>query len=316
MNETNNIESTQPLEEEVLETTAVEEVEQARDVWEMSEEEFFSKGSQEIAEQPTESQSEMAEEKTEVEEVAAPQTEKIKWNGREIELTKSELISFAQQGFNATHKTQELSAYRKKLEKIEDIDDATLDVLARVAKGDKEAFATLMKEHKLDSYELSEIEAKPIERPQAPAIAKEVVEYERIISANEPEVHQKMGVGLQHIPQSVARMFASNPELFKAYYTDVKNGVFDKAMPMVVKKMMSADSVTQHELQTNPNAFLSLYAEVVNTPTEVVVPQVAPKNKVAVQTGNKARGARTEIKDIWDMSEDEFLRQYGKVRLI
>lgn len=88
------------------------------------------------------------------EQVMAP----IKAGGKTIKLNSvEEVISLLQKGVDYTRKTMELGRYRKfgmMLEQADLLDEAKLDHLIAVAKGDKEALKKLLKDAKVDPVDI------------------------------------------------------------------------------------------------------------------------------------------------------------------
>lgn len=276
------------------------------------------------------------------EEVTTEEKPKVRFviKDRDVEMTiedEAEAVALMQQGLNFTRKTQQLSKYKKTIDSLESngITDDDLALLAKVKSGDRDAVSYLTKQVGIDPMDLIDYDSKYVV-PQAEQAFKPsdtVLQYDSIIRENEPEVYAKLSNALSSMPQPTLREIASNDSLYSALYEDVKSGTFDVINRELQRDMLTRMSpLEKARLDMDSNAYLSAYANIAQrmsqptnapqqeqqyqepqqTPQPQLVQPKANVNKVAVQSGVRARETKGEV-DVWNTSNDELERIIGRL---
>jgi len=251
---------------------------------------------------------------------------KLKWNGKDIEVTKEEALKLAQQGYDYTFKTQSLAKYKKQFEAMEK-DGITADdiqLLSKIKAGDKEALAYLSKENNIDVFDAAEIENPNVtlqkEEPEI-VISSEVNNLIEQISTNEALLN-KMQQAESVLPDAVIKSMAQDPELFYGVVSEVETGSFDKVMPMVQAKIASMSELDKSYIAQNPQQFAAIYVETKNgleqpkAQTQDTKPKPKPKPNMAEVGINKSNTATRQAEVIRDAFTDdsEYQRILNRVR--
>ena len=219
----------------------------------------------------------------------------IRWNGKDVKVTTEELINMGQQGFDYTHKSQQLAHDKREHQ-------GELALLERVRSGDKEALALLGKQSGIDPLDILDVDVDAIEqgntKPSEPFIAPEVSKMMDDISKN-PQFFDKMSQVEREIPSSVVNTIAKDPSAFHAVVSEVQSGDYDRVMPQVKVKMASLSEFDRNFLENNPDQFANFYVNVKqsmikkHTTTQAQAPVKEKKNMAAVgiqKSGGTARG--------------------------
>jgi hypothetical protein len=287
-------------------------------------------------------QEEVIESSDEVVEEAPTPKYVAKRKGLEVPLYSDEEVqTMINQSLDYTVKTQQLSKYRKSIESMESngINDEDLVLLGKIKAGDKDAISFLTKKVGLDPMDLIDYDTKYVEvqAEQAFKPSDAVLKYDSIIRDNEPEVYVKLSEALSSMPQATLHEIASNDTLYSALYDDVKSGAYDMVNRELQREMLTRmNPIERARLEMNPTAFLTKYSEVAERifnqgnnvgskqvqqqPQEEAVQQPqrvqqkASVNKVAVQSGVRARETRGEV-DIWNTPNEELERIMGRLPL-
>ena len=249
---------TQPTEEELYEaeynkawSDEEEELEQPKaeeeaDVDEPVEEEVIEDSNEEVEDKPVE------ETKEEEEEPSEDFTEILKWNGKEIPVTRDELIALGQKGFDSEKKWQDVAAIRPYHDLIKDnnLTVEQVQTLVDIVKGkNPEAVALLAEQNGIDLYEADKKDYAPIVEEKNYALDDVIAE----INQNE-EVATQMNDYVSSVPQSVKETLISNPQILRGLNQDATKGIAQKIMPDVIKQLV-----------INPNQdFVEVYKAVGN----------------------------------------------------
>ena len=176
--------------------------------------------------------------------------EVLKWNKKEIPVTRDELIALAQKGFDADKKWREASIDRPLKEIIKD-NELTAEELKMVAdvlrNKNPEALAMMANKAGIDLYEAEHKDYKPVVEEKNYELDDVIAE----INQNE-EIATQMNDYVSSVPQTVKDVLVSNPQVLRGLNIDMQQGIAQKVMPEVIK-----------QLAINPNQdFVRLYQQV------------------------------------------------------
>lgn len=165
-------------------------------------------------------------------------TFRLKADGTEFELTEDELKQLASKGMNYTKKMQDIKEYREHVSAIKEaaLSKDDINLMIDVLKGDKDALATVMKRTGVDALDVdvenSRYVPKNYGRNEVELEIEEVVES---ISRDPEYVTTKHIISSNWDKQSQME-FVKDPIKIAKLHEDVKNGIFDQVVPMMLKK--------------------------------------------------------------------------------
>ena len=227
---------------------------------------------------------------------------KLKWNGKEIEVSEEEAISLAQRGFDYTFKTQSLNKFKDKFEAMEKdgITDTDLQILAKVKAGDKEALAYLAKQVGVDTMDLLDITDPKVDvtlRNDASDIVisdtvKPLIEQ----VSNNPELLNKMQQAERSIPNAVINAMSQDANMFYAVVQEVTDGSFDQVMPQLQARLATMSDMDRTFVSQNPQQFAALYADVKNSLAQKVIPAESVTAPISAVPKPKPNTAEVGIK--------------------
>lgn len=285
-----------------------------------------------VDEQPTEEETKPTEDTHKV------PTFKLKADGTEFELTENELKQLASKGMNYTKKMQDIKEYREHVSAIKEaaLSKDDINLMIDVLKGDKDALATVMKRTGVDALDVdvenSRYVPKNYGRNEVELEIEEVVET---ISRDPEYVTTKHIISSNWDKQSQME-FVKDPIKIAKLHEDVKNGIFDQVVPMMLKKK-ALDGARKSDIEYYIEAGTDYYqnkareaynanvieAEKARKQAEIkvvkeqeakrsVVTETASKRKAATMT--KPKTAKRSIDDYLNtaMSDDEFSKLMEK----
>lgn len=273
------------------------EVEIEADADEQAEEEAVEDSIEEedVPEEPVEEpQEEASEEFAEV----------LKWKGKEIPVTREELIALGQKGFDSEKKWQE-AALNRPIKEIVDKYGFTveqLEMLGNIVKDkNAEALALLAEQNNIDMFDAEVNNYKPVVEQRNYALDDVVKE----INENE-DIALQMNDYVSSVPQSVKDRLISEPEILRGLNIDMIQGIGQQIMPEVIK-----------QLSINPRQdFVRLYQEVgqrvLSKPSDSqdskpksVEPTVTREDKKKVAVNKKTPAPEKTIVDDYDAAWDD-----------
>ena len=227
----------------------------------------------------------------------------IKWKGKEIPLTKEELIVLGQKGFDAEKKWQDVAAIRPYHNLIKD-NNLTVEqvtTLVDIVKGkNPEALALLAEQAGIDMYDAER-------KNYAPKVETRNYELDDVIAEinSDETIATQMNDYVSSVPQNVKDTLVAQPAILRELNEHMRHGVAQVVMPEVIK-----------QLAINPNQdFVSLYKgineqriskletkETVAKPTRPTVTS-QDKKRVAVSTKNSA--PKKPIADDYDAAWED-----------
>jgi hypothetical protein len=229
--------------------------------------------------------------------------EVLKWKGKEIPVTRDELIALGQKGFDAEKKWQEAAINRPIKELVDKYGFTAeqLEMFGNITKDkNAEALALLAQQNDIDLYDAEHKNYKPVVENKNYELDDVVAE----INENE-EIATQMNDYVSSVPQSIKDKLVSEPAILRGLNYDMKEGIAQKIMPEVIK-----------QLAINPNQdFVKLYQDVgtrLLTPSEPEAVQEAPRqpkatreDKQRVAVSKKAPAQEKNIADDYDAAWDD-----------
>lgn len=244
-------------------------------------------------------------------------TYKIKANGQEFDFTLDELKMLAPKAMDYTKKTQALAPYRRTIQAMEEngISPKDINLLIDMKKGNKEAFASFMKEQNIDAFDLPDESHNyvPNEYGKDPSIEQRDMVLKEI--AEDRENLDKVKGALDNLdPESKSFLF-ENPNLLKGLHIDVKNGMYDKLMPQAIK-YSALDGNTKPILEyykmasiDYANAMQQAQAREEAIKNEKLVKTAKAKKEATLPTTSGKVGAK-QILNYADIDDDDYNRWY------
>lgn len=189
-----------------------------------------------------------------------PQTFKIKANGKEYDFTQEELIMLAPKALDYTKKTQALAPYRKIVSAMEEnnITNDDINMLIDIKKGNKDALAYFLKDKELDPMEL-DLEQSSSYTPNEYGKDEKTLDFQDTLTRlkTDSEFARTQNV-LQNLDETSKQAMISDPTLLEGLHIDVKNGIFDRVMPLA-EKMAVLDNYSKPLLDYYVQAGASVY---------------------------------------------------------
>lgn len=285
-----------------------------------------------VDEQPTE------EEPKPTEDTHKVPTFRLKADGTEFELTENELKQLASKGMNYTKKMQDIKEYREHVSAIKEaaLSKDDINLMIDVLKGDKDALATVMKRTGVDALDVDVENSKYVPKNYGRnEVELEIEEVVETISRDPEYVTTKHIISSNWDKQSQME-FVRDPIKIAKLHEDVKNGIFDQVVPMMLKKK-ALDGARKSDIEYYIEAGTDYYqnkareaynasvieAEKARKQAEIkavkeqeakrsVVTETASKRKAATMT--KPKTAKRSIDDYLNtaMSDEEFSKLMEK----
>lgn len=244
-------------------------------------------------------------------------TYKVKANGQEFDFTLDELKMLAPKAMDYTKKTQALAPYRRTIQAMEEngISPKDINLLIDMKKGNKEAFASFMKEQNIDAFDLPDESHNyvPNEYGKDPSVEQRDMVLKEI--AEDRENLDRVKGALDNLdPESKSFLF-ENPNLLKGLHIDVKNGLYDKLMPQAIK-YSALDGNTKPILEyykmasiDYANAMQQAQAREEAIKNEKLVKTAKAKKEATLPTTSGKVGAK-QILNYADIDDDDYNRWY------
>lgn len=285
-----------------------------------------------VDEQPTE------EEPKPTEDTHKVPTFRLKADGTEFELTENELKQLASKGMNYTKKMQDIKEYREHVSAIKEaaLSKDDINLMIDVLKGDKDALATVMKRTGVDALDVDVENSKYVPKNYGRnEVELEIEEVVETISRDPEYVTTKHIISSNWDKQSQME-FVKDPIKIAKLHEDVKNGIFDQVVPMMLKKK-ALDGARKSDIEYYIEAGTDYYqnkareaynASVIEAEKAIkqaeikavkeqeakrsVVTETASKRKAATMT--KPKTAKRSIDDYLNtaMSDEEFSKLMEK----
>ena len=285
-----------------------------------------------VDEQPTEEETRPPEDTHKV------PTFRLKADGTEFELTENELKQLASKGMNYTKKMQDIKEYREHVSAIKEaaLSKDDINLMIDVLKGDKDALATVMKRTGVDALDVDVENSKYVPKNYGRnEVELEIEEVVETISRDPEYVTTKHIISSNWDKQSQME-FVKDPIKIAKLHEDVKNGIFDQVVPMMLKKK-ALDGARKSDIEYYIEAGTDYYqnkareaynasvieAEKARKQAEIkvvkeqeakrsVVTETASKRKAATMT--KPKTAKRSIDDYLNtaMSDEEFSKLMEK----
>jgi len=182
----------------------------------------------------------------------------MKWNGQDIQVSKEELISLGQKGFDATYKTQQAAEIKRKYQ-------PDIDLLEKIRGGDKEAFAQLSKQANIDPMDILDIEVGDVEqgrdKPTQPFMSPQVEQLIQEVEKDQ-ELFGKMHQIETVLPRAVIDVMAQDAGTFYSIVDEVRSGDAEIVLPQVTARMATLPELDRSLIMNNPEQFKNFYLSV------------------------------------------------------
>lgn len=244
----------------------------------------------------------------------------INVNGMKVRATMDELEQGFKKGMNYTQKMQEIAPHRKDMNIMMEngLTTADLNLLIEAKGGNKDALGKLLANAEVDPLDV-EVEDKANYEPKD--YAKEVpnVEMEQVKSdiLQDQEFSPQVENALQSMPEDMYEMVSGGASKMNALYSDVKSGLYAKAMPEVIKQQ-SLYGKTEPTIDT----YLKVAQQFIGKAPqeEVKAPPVnntelnAKRKNAATTPQSKPSGKKSLIKeDLDSLSDEDFEKEFQKM---
>lgn len=296
--------SNQEEPEQVLENTSEEIIEQKN----QPQTEIQTEAESEKQEQEVESKEEP---KQEITPNPVPQSYKIKANGIEYDFTLDELTQLASKGLDYTKKTQTLAPYRRVINTMQEnkISEDDINLFIDAKKGNKNAIATLLKDAKIDVYDLPSNEEEIQYTPTQYGLSDEALAVNESINRlqYEPDYAQTREV-FNNLDDFSKKYILSNPTYLEGLHKDVVDGTYAKIMPQAMK-LAALDGYTNNMLSYYFQAG-NAYFQSINEAEKLQQQELEKQKAIKAQQLNEARQAaslpksRADKKTVTDYLDD------------
>jgi hypothetical protein len=264
---------------------------------------------------------------------------KMKAAGGEVQATMNELIEGFKRGLGFTQKMQEISSYRPHIAMIKENQISTDDLnrFIDIKNGDKSAMASLIKELKLDAFDIDDVDAEKYV-PKQYAKTNEALDIDdvRTLISNDKENVGKVQTYLNNLDDGFYKEIVSSGRNLNGFYEDVVSGAFDTIKP-VMDKIAFLDSTGKSGLQlyreaiehinsqnTNSNNVINEKSKKVEETNKIAEEKKksilekqkqSEKKKVLSKPNSKSVGDNSinTQEDIWSMDSDQFDANFKKL---
>lgn len=257
-------------------------------------------------------------------------------NGRQVRVENPEdVIRLMQMGMNYNKKMEAIKPNMGLIRTLRDngiVEPSQLQFLLDLQKGDKAAIAKLLKDKKVDSYDLPDLEETPYV-PKTEIVSTSQANFDEVLAdirtmPQGTELLQSIG---NTWDDTSLEFLQSNPEAMYLVYKDKQSGMYDEVMRTIdVDKAMGrippewqakpfvelyefvatelskqTAPVEEQQPQTNVQATPKVVGHNLQNPNQVVKTSVAPKSASINNTGS-SQNILTEVPDFLAMSDEQF----------
>lgn len=257
-------------------------------------------------------------------------------NGRQVRVENPEdVIRLMQMGMNYNKKMEAIKPNMGLIRTLRDngiVEPSQLQFLLDLQKGDKAAIAKLLKDKKVDSYDLPDLEETPYV-PKTEIVSTSQANFDEVLAdirtmPQGAELLQSIG---NTWDDTSLEFLQSNPEAMYLVYKDKQSGMYDEVMRTIdVDKAMGrippewqakpfvelyefvatelskqTAPVEEQQPQTNVQATPKVVGHNLQNPNQVVKTSVAPKSASINNTGS-SQNILTEVPDFLAMSDEQF----------
>jgi arsenate reductase-like glutaredoxin family protein len=310
--------SEQPLDEEVLDDSQDEVIEEA------------DNGTEEVVEESNENEvRDEANEELQVDSVNTEQpkgsTYKVKANGLEFDFTTDELLKLAPKAMDYTKKMQEIAPYRKTLSAMEQngIRPEDINLLIEAKNGNKEAIGEFLKRTGIDVLDI-EVDREKQYIPREYGLDESQLAIKDVVSkiSTDRDIYPiTQNVVDQQWDYQSREILKKNPKLIEYLHMDIREGHFDRLYPKSLK-MKALDGGKLSDIEYYIEAFKEeenqwqahqqIAGKVTNRESqERVKVQEASKKKAA--SVPKSNAGKKSVVDYLDDSDDAYDDWYKKI---
>ena len=233
-------------------------------------------------------------------------------NGQIISLnSQEELLQYVKSGIQSKSPRQRKSENDQIIEQGK-LSQEDLALLIDAKSGNKFAIAKLAKDSNIDIYDISDDAASEYQQTFQANIATEVDEVAQDIM-EDVELHAKFKSVVANVPQEFATQIATSPDALRNFAKHVKSGLAQKVIPEAMKQQM-----------LHGGSFMENYAKVGREMTESskapekskTIRKENPRAESLREKAKSQKGANKGTKtsssgaDIWDLSDEDFKKQY------
>ena len=245
------------------------------------------------------------EEQTEVTETMPTETTqkvptyKLRADGTDFEFTEDELKQLASKGMNYTRKMQDIKEYREHVSAIKEanLSKDDINLMIDVLKGDKNALAAVLAKTGVDALELDTENVKYMPTNYGRnEVELEIDEIVDTISKDPEYVTTKHIISSNWDKQSQME-FVKDPVKIAKLHEDVKNGTFDKVVPLMLKKK-ALDGARKSDMEYYIEAGTSYWESVARDRYAAQMKAAEDaKRELEVKTVKEQEAKRTVVKD-------------------
>ena len=233
--------------------------------------------------------------------------------GQTISLnSQEELIAFVRKGGGANTPTRQRKSQNDQIIEQGALSESDLALLIDAKKGNKAAIAKLAKDSGVDIYDIDDDAASGYKQDFQPTYATEIDEVAQDIM-EDTTLHTEFQSVVKNVPQDFAQLLASDPGALRNFAGHVKSGLAQKVIPEAIKQQM-----------LHGGTFLDNYAKIGREMSDEKKPAEQSKTKRkenpradklrerAKNHKGSNKGTKTKVtgEDIWNMSKDDFNKQY------
>ena len=230
-------------------------------------------------------------------------TFKLRADKTDFELTEEELKQLASKGLNYTRKMQELKDYREHLSAIKEaqLSKDDINLMIDVLKGDKDAIATVMKNAGVDALDLDVENSRYV--PKNYGRSEVELEIDEVVStiASDPEYVTTKHIISSNWDKQSQMEFVKDPVKIAKLHEDVKNGTFDKVVPLMLKKK-ALDGARKSDIEYYIDAGKTYYENLArenyaNQMREAEKAKRAAEREAEIRSVKEQEVKRTAVKD-------------------
>lgn len=256
----------------------------------------------------------------------------IKASGRETQLRNVEHArSLIEMGVDYNKKMQHMRPHMQALKTLEKegllADQDMLNLLLEAKQGKPEAIRKLIGDAKIDMLDLAEDEGSPEYTPGNHIVSEEEVAIDSVLQTirQSPSYQKTIDVMTNTFDSKSKEIMSQNPTYIQSLNADIESGVYEKVMDMVqYQKDIKAIPVGTSDIEAYINTVQQM-AAYENTQAQKAIQDEASSKINTSKSSNKRRkvgmsNSRSSKKkepnfdpmQAMEMSDDDFIKQYGK----
>ncbi|MCK5665191.1 MAG: hypothetical protein KAI17_16995, partial [Thiotrichaceae bacterium] len=238
----------------------------------------------------------------------------VEINGQAISInSKDEMMAFINKGASSMGNKPQRKSENDQIIEQGQLSKADLSLLIDAKNGNKSALAKLAKDSNIDVFDLEDGAAESYQQEFQAQLMTEVDEVAEGIMGD-VTLHEEFKRVVNNVPAGFSAELAGNADALRNFSQHVKSGLAQKVIPEAMKQqMLNGGSFMDNYAKIGREMSNAQKAPEASKTTRKENPRAEKLRKRAANHKGSNKGTKTQVSgdDVWNMSSDDFKKQYG-----